>query len=345
VSIRWGYALDQWKPQFDDFVRRRDHERALKTIAIAGFSGVQLNAGTGRWQPLGNPDQLVANFGSIQAFVEFVRSCALDAVAGIAVDLSQSFHEDLSGALDPRRASDRATLVARALWFAEAAALCGSGVLVARPAPSGVAGSADDQAITALASCWNTVGEATQRIGVRTVLRFDFLSSLRLDDGWDRLLDAIDPAYVGVAVDTGELAAAGRDPVAEIARGGPPVEHVILSNALARDERGEFTRPGAEFSVRLSGGEGSVQRWFGELEQPGLVDAGQVVRALVASNYDGWVVVNTAPSPHPATSALLSGYYLQRVLRPLMSGSQHPDGNQQRDGAAQVALASTRRRV
>ena len=29
--IRWAYALDQWKPQFDDFVRRRDHERALKT--------------------------------------------------------------------------------------------------------------------------------------------------------------------------------------------------------------------------------------------------------------------------------------------------------------------------
>ena len=42
MSIRWGYALDQWKPQFDDFVRRRDHERALKTIAIAGFAGVRV---------------------------------------------------------------------------------------------------------------------------------------------------------------------------------------------------------------------------------------------------------------------------------------------------------------
>ena len=57
MSIKWGYAINQWKPQFDDFVRRRDHERALKTISIAGFAGVELTAGTGRWEPLGNPVQ------------------------------------------------------------------------------------------------------------------------------------------------------------------------------------------------------------------------------------------------------------------------------------------------
>jgi inosose dehydratase len=49
MSIRWGYAINQWKPQFDDFVRREQHERALKTISIAGFEGVELTAGTGRW--------------------------------------------------------------------------------------------------------------------------------------------------------------------------------------------------------------------------------------------------------------------------------------------------------
>ena len=54
-GIRWAYAINQWKPQFDDFVRREQHERALKTISIAGFEGVELTAGTGRWEPLGNP--------------------------------------------------------------------------------------------------------------------------------------------------------------------------------------------------------------------------------------------------------------------------------------------------
>src|SRR4029453_13140770 len=47
MSIRWAYAINQWKPQFDDFVRREQHERALKTMSIAGFEGVELTYGTG----------------------------------------------------------------------------------------------------------------------------------------------------------------------------------------------------------------------------------------------------------------------------------------------------------
>jgi hypothetical protein len=54
-GIRWGYAINQWKPQFDDFVRREQHERALKTISIAGFEGVELTAGTGRLGAAGQP--------------------------------------------------------------------------------------------------------------------------------------------------------------------------------------------------------------------------------------------------------------------------------------------------
>ena len=70
--IRWAYAINQWKPQFDDFVRREQHERALKTMSIAGFEGVELTYGTGRWEPLGNPQQLAANFGSVAGFREFL---------------------------------------------------------------------------------------------------------------------------------------------------------------------------------------------------------------------------------------------------------------------------------
>jgi inosose dehydratase len=322
MSIRWGYALDQWKPQFDDFVRRRDHERALKTIAIAGFTGVELTSGTGRWQPLGNPTQIEANFGSVEGFAEFVRSCALDGVAAFVVDPTQGFQEDLSHGADPRRPEDRDAVVAKTVWFAEAVARSGGNILVVRPAPSGAAGPADSVAIAAAVDCWNAVGQATRQHGVQTALRFDFLSSLRLDDGWDRLLAAVDPACVSVALDTGELAAAGRDPLAEIERCPLPISHVILSNALAGDDSDEFTRPGAEFSVRLSGGSRSVPRWFGEIDEPGLVDSSAVIGALGDRDYDGWVIVNTAPSPHPATSALLSGYHVQRVLAPLASAER-----------------------
>ena len=321
-SIRWGYAIDQWKPQFDDFVRRRDHERALKTISVAGFTGVQLTSGSGRWQPLGNPQQLTANFGSLGAFADFVGSCALDGVAGWFLDVTQGFHEDLSRGADPRDPDHAPAVMTKALWFAEALAELGSDVLVVRPAPSGQAGPTDDAGIAAAAECWNAVGRATDELGVRTAVRFDFMSCLRLDDGWARLLDALDPACVGLALDTGELAAAGHDPVSQLTSSPLPVVHVILSNALARDDLAEFTRPGADFSVRLSGGSRGIPRWFGEIEAGGLVESTAVVAALHDIGYSGWAVVNTAPSPHAATSALLSGYHVQRVLSRISSSER-----------------------
>lgn len=70
--------------------------------------------------------------------------------------------------------------------------------------------------------------------------------------------------------------------------------------------------PNSAFAPR---GARAIPRWFGELEEP-TVDSGAVLAELRRRDYDGWVVVNTAPSPHPATSALLSGYHLHQTLAP-----------------------------
>ena len=108
TNIRWAYAINQWKPQFDDFVRREDHERAIKTISIAGFEGVELTAGTGRWEPLGNPEQLAANFGSVAKFKEFLDACAIGAVSSWFYDPQQRSLEHLTPPLSPLVAADRA---------------------------------------------------------------------------------------------------------------------------------------------------------------------------------------------------------------------------------------------
>ena len=38
-----------------------------------------------------------------------------------------------------------------------------------------------------------------------------------------------------------------------------------------------------------------------------------VTQALVATGYTGWVVFESDPSPHPATSTLLGGYLMQEL--------------------------------
>ena len=320
-AIKWAYAINQWKPQFDDFVRREQHERALKTISIAGFSGVELSAGTGRWEPLGNPQQLVANFGSLTAFREFLADCAIDAVSSWYWDPQERSMEHLTDPLSPLDEDDRPTIVARASEYAAALAELGGSVLLVRPVPgAGDVDPLDGAALDRLAECWDAVGRATAEHGVHTALHLDFLSALRHDSGLDDLLRRTDPALVGVALDTGELAVAGIDPVDAIARYADRLRHVQLKDALAVDDDAEYLQPNAHWTVRVRGGVREVPRWFAEPgADGGLVDFGAVCRALVSSNYSGWVVVESDQSPHPAASVLLAGYLVQRELAPILA--------------------------
>jgi inosose dehydratase len=319
TGIRWAYAINQWKPQFDDFVRREQHERALKTMSIAGFEGVELTYGTGRWEPLGNPQQLAANFGSIAGFREFLRSCAIDAVSSWYWDPAERSMEHLTGALSPLVPGDLPAIVDRARELAEALADLGGSVLLARPVPgAGDVDTLDDDAIGRLAACWEAVGRATAEHGVRTALHVDFMSALRRDHV-PRLLDRTDPALVGLALDTGELTAGGIDPLAVIAAHGDRIVHVQFKDALARDDAEEYLQPHAHWTVRVRGGAREIPRWFAEPgADGGLVDFPAVTRALLDARYTGWIVVESDQSPHPAASALLAGYLVQRELRPLV---------------------------
>jgi inosose dehydratase len=319
VSIRWAYAINQWKPQFDDFVRREDHERALKTIAIAGFEGVELTAGTGRWEPLGNPQQLAANFGSVAGFGEFARGCALPAVSSWVWDPHERSMEHLTGPLSPLSADDVPVLVERARWFAGALAELGGSVLVVPGAPAAGDGDPlDDAALDRLAETWHAVGKAVGQDGVQLALHVDFLSGLRAAGALDALLSRTDPSLVGLALDTGELTVAGVDPLDVVRRHGDRIRHVQFQDALAVDSDEEYRQPAAHWTVRVRGGAREVPRWFAEPgADGGLVDFPAVTRALLDAGYAGWIVFESQQSPHPAASALLGGYLLQRELRPL----------------------------
>ena len=317
-GIRWAYAINQWKPQFDDFVRREQHERALKTMSIAGFEGVELTYGTGRWEPLGNPQQLAANFGSVAGFREFLRGCAVDAVSSWYWDPAERSMEELTGPLSPLTEADVPAIVARASRLAEALAELGGSVLLVRPVPgAGDVEPLDDDALDRVAACWEAAGRATAEHGIRLALHVDFLSALRRDHV-PSLLDRTDPALVGLALDTGELTAGGIDPLAVIERMGDRIWHVQFKDALAVDDAEEYLQPHAHWTVRVRGGAREV-RWFAEPgAEGGLVDFPAVTRALAGVGYSGWIVVESDQSPHPAASALLAGYLVQRELSPIL---------------------------
>lgn len=322
-DISWGYALNQWRPTYDYFVRRRDHERAFKTISINGFTGVELTAGSGRWDPFGNGKRIADTFGSVAGLREFAGECGIPTFSSYYYDPATGFNEDLSQGIDLLNAESTDAVVEKALWFANTLVELGGSTLLVRPAPSGWAsGSLSDEQIAVLAETWNAVGRATAAVGITLAMHFDFLSALRIDNGLDRLIAATEPGVVGVALDTAELTIAGIDPVDFYRRHADRVVHVQFKDALTTDASEAFLTPRAELSVRRGGNENAPDRWFIEPgTSRGLVDFVALTHELVSNDYSGWVIFESDQSPNPASSVNFSGWYLKFVLQPIVANA------------------------
>jgi inosose dehydratase len=307
VTARWGYAINQWKPNFDDFTRREQHERALKTLSAAGFRAIELRAGTGRWEPLGRPEQIAANFGSSSDFAGFLGSCGIDGVSSFFWDPGEPIREEPAPPRSPLEPADHAGIVESARIFARFLRDIGGSCLVVRALPAAWrTGALAPEQLDVAAACWNAVADG---IDVELALHLDFLSPLRTLDDVGALLERTE---AGLALDTAELAIAGIDPVAVADRYGERVVHVHLKDA--RDRVGdEYQTPDAEKHVRLAGGSRGIDRWFWELGE-GTVDLAGVVAALRGHGYDGWWIVESDQSPSPPESAMLNAWVVQHVL-------------------------------
>lgn len=321
-SIRWGYAVNHWKPGFMGFARREEHERAFKVTAACGFGAIELNAGTGRWEPLGRPDNIALNYGSPQAFMRQLREWGIESVASTFYDPGQMSFEELHHGLLSTRRDDHNTIFRTADMHARFLAEVGGRCLVVRPLPSyGKIGALKPEDLASAADCWNHIGATTSSYGVQTVLHFDALSALRGMQHLDDFLALLSRDHIGLAVDTAELTIAGYDVVEFYSRYASRVRHFHFKNALAVDTLNEYQLPNAERALMQAGGSRDIERWFGELEHPkGLVNFPQLVSKMKQHAYDGYVIVESDKGPAPLAAAMMANaWYVQRVLQPLVT--------------------------
>jgi len=316
-TARLGYAINQWKPNFDDFARTEQHVRALKVIAACGFSGVELRAGSGRWDPLGRPASIAANYGSAAAFTGLLRQIGIEAVCSWYFDPGEPIGEELSPGRSVLDSGDHKAISESVQPFAEFLAAAGGSRLVVRALPSAwQAGELSAAALATAAEGWNRVGAATADRGVRVSLHVDCLSAAAGAATLSALLEATDPALVGLTIDTAELTLAGLDPVAVYRRHRDRVDHVHLKDTRHTDESGERLAPYAEAAMLQAGGARGVDRWFYECGTPGgLVDFPALLGELRADGYPGWLVFESEQTPNPASSVMLNGWYARQVLR------------------------------
>jgi inosose dehydratase len=318
--IKWGYAFNQWKMGWQGFARVDDNVRALKITSACGFRNVELTAGTGPWDPIGRPESIAANFGSVRRFAAQHADWGIDRFTGVFLDPGQlSFEEGHFGLRTTQRA-DHALILRQAAVFARFLSEVGGEYLVLQPLPPyWQEGPLKPDSLRAAAELINALAAANKVLGLNTYLHLDALSALRTSAELDDLLALCPAPEIGLALDTAELTIAGHDMVALYHRYHQRVRHFHFKDALATDTLGEYQLPHADRAMILAGGKREIPRWFGELGT-GLVDFKGLVKAMQELGYQGWVIIESDKGPQPvASSIMLNSWYLQNELLPLLA--------------------------
>ena len=95
ADIRWGYGFNQWKQGWQGFARVDDHVRAFKATSAAGFRRIELTAFSGPWDPVGRPESITINFGSVRKFGLMLQDWGIDRITSVFLDVGQMSFEDL----------------------------------------------------------------------------------------------------------------------------------------------------------------------------------------------------------------------------------------------------------
>ncbi|MFD0663277.1 sugar phosphate isomerase/epimerase family protein [Thermocatellispora tengchongensis] len=275
-----------------------------------------MRAGTGRWDPLGRPASIAANYGSTTAFIRLVRDLGIEAVSSWYFDPGEPIDEELSHGRSVLAPDDHKAIAETIRPFAEFLAAAGGSRLVVRALPAAWrTGALTAGQIAVAGAGWNTVGAAAAEFGIGVTLHADCLSAAADDKTLAALLDATDPALVGLTIDTAELTLAGLDPVATYQRHAERVDHLHLKDTRHVDDAGERLAPHAEAAMMSAGGAREIERWFFECGTPGgLVDFPGLFDRLGASGYAGWAVFESEQTPNPSSSVMLNAWYAQHVL-------------------------------
>ncbi len=154
-----------------------------------------------------------------------------------------------------------------------------------------------------MAEAMNRVGQVARASGAIAAMHPHWGTMAESPLEIDVLLDRLDPALVGFAPDTGQIAKGGADPIAAVERWADRVQHVHLKDLAAQWE--EQRKAG----VPLRSPEG-----YTELGQ-GVIDIRPLLPILDRVNYSGWLMAELDEAKRPAReAATLSRDYLAATL-------------------------------
>lgn len=162
---------------------------------------------------------------------------------------------------------------------------------------------------------WDSVAALARRHGVRALLEVHMGTIVPSASAAAAFLDGLDPAHVGVIHDAGNMVFEGHEQYRmSLEVLGPYLAHVHLKNA--------------SWSPLGARSDGST-RWFPSFAPltSGIVDIGDLLRALRATGYDGWISFedfSTERPTHERARADLA--YVRGLLAAMVAESEAADG-------------------
>jgi len=265
-SIRFGYAAITWNGE---------DRRAIRDIADVGYTGIQLR------QPA--VDEWGKRPGELR---DLLVEHGLTFVALSSGDVS----------IDPARADDeRALHVAHARFLRECDGLFLQ-VLDERPKGRAIA----TEEYLRLAQVLTDIGRRTADLGVTLVYHNHMGGLGERPDGLARILDASDPKYVKLLLDTAHYQQGGGEPARAVEAHADRLQLLHIKDVVSPvpDDPSEPYR-------------------FVELGR-GKVDLHGVFAALGRTGFRGWAIVELdplrRPERTPRESAMLSRKYLEEEL-------------------------------
>jgi inosose dehydratase len=169
----------------------------------------------------------------------------------------------------------------------------------------------DNQQWDALSEGLNKLGAMANDKGMRLCYHPHMGTGVMIKQDVDRLMEATDPNLVHLLLDTGHLAFAGVDPRAVAEEHGRRIKHIHLKNVRsevvtrARDENYTF-QDAVEAGVFTVPG-----------DPEGAIDFVPIFDALVAADFEGWLVIEAEQDPakaNPLKYAKMAREFLRQHL-------------------------------
>jgi inosose dehydratase len=194
-------------------------------------------------------------------------------------------------------------LIADGRRWAEALERMGGEVLMLVPGGRRAAPDYTREEFAIMADAMNETGRQAQRIGIVTAMHPHWGTVAETQEEIELLLSLLDPAVVGFAPDSGQIAKGGADPVPLFRKYADRIQHVHLKDISPEWE--EMKRAG----VTLRSPEG-----YAELGE-GLIDFPAIFEIVREAGFSGWLMAELDETKRTAReSAEISMHYLKGHL-------------------------------